>query len=145
MRQFRKKPVVIEAVQFDGSAENREIVLNFTGFCAKNAKTIYWREEDQGGQIVIRTLEGDLIAVLGDWIIRGVKGEVYPCKPDIFAATYEPAALQPDPSLREEIARVIFDKAVGAKQWENEFYKEERWGCFYTADAILALLHRGGK
>lgn len=93
MTQFRKKPVVIDAVQFDGSPESRHEVLNFTGFSAKNARTIYWHEEDQGGQIVIRTLEGDLIALPGDWIIRGIQGEVYPCKPDIFAATYDPVSL----------------------------------------------------
>lgn len=43
------------------------------------------------GKIVIETLEGDITASLGDWIIKGVKGEFYPCKPDIFDATYEPA------------------------------------------------------
>ena len=41
--------------------------------------------------IFIRTLEGEMTATQGDWIIKGVKGEFYPCKPDIFAATYEPA------------------------------------------------------
>lgn len=44
-----------------------------------------------GHPIVIETLEGDVTAQVGDWIIRGVQGELYPCKPDIFAATYEPA------------------------------------------------------
>lgn len=91
MPKFRKKPVVIEAIRYVGGADNRLAVLNFTGTDASNAKTIYWRSIPQGGEIVIRTLEGDLIASEGDWIIRGVKGEVYPCKPDIFAATYDPA------------------------------------------------------
>lgn len=90
MPKFRKKPVVIEAVQFVGTIESRTNVLDFTGLNAENAKTIYWRDAN-GGEIVIRTLEGDLIASEGDWIIRGIKGEVYPCEPDIFAATYEPA------------------------------------------------------
>lgn len=86
--QFRKKPVVIDAVQFTGTVASRTAVLDFTGLTAENAKTIYWRDQN-GGEIVIRTLEGDLIASEGDWIIRGIKGEVYPCKPDIFTATYD--------------------------------------------------------
>lgn len=51
---------------------------------------ILQRDDDQ---LWIGTLEGNMIASAGDWIIRGVKGELYPCKPDIFAATYEPVAL----------------------------------------------------
>ncbi len=91
MAQFRKKPVVIDAMQFDGSgALNRMAVLQFTGVSAENASAIYWRDAN-GGEIVIRTLEGDMVASQGDWIIRGVKGELYPCKPDIFEATYDPA------------------------------------------------------
>jgi hypothetical protein len=89
MPKFRKKPVEIEAIRYVGGAVNRQAVLDFTGLDASNAKTIYWRSIPQGGEIVIRTLEGDLIASEGDWIIRGVKGEVYPCKPDIFAMTYD--------------------------------------------------------
>jgi hypothetical protein len=60
MAKFRKKPVVIEAVRHDGPEP-----------------------------MPIKTLEGTMLAQPGDWIITGVKGERYPCKPDIFAATYE--------------------------------------------------------
>lgn len=91
MRKFRKKPIEIEAIQLTGDAESRVAVLDFTGLKATNAKTIYWRWNDTGGELVICTLEGDLVGSIGDWIIRGVKGEVYPCKPDIFAMTYDPA------------------------------------------------------
>jgi len=80
--KFRKKPVVIEAVQFTRSRASRHAALEFTGLAA------FWRDNN-GGEMVIRTLEGDLIASQGDWIIKGVKGEFYPCKPDIFDATYE--------------------------------------------------------
>ncbi|WP_414462961.1 hypothetical protein [Hyphomicrobium sp. DY-1] len=91
--KFRKKPVVIEAIQFTGGAENRHAVLEFTGVAAPNASTIYWRSgtNDHAGELVIRTLEGDLVASPGDWIIRGVVGEIYPCKPHVFDATYEAA------------------------------------------------------
>jgi len=86
---FRKKPVVIEAVQFGGpliAAHDAPLWL----LDAFNEGTVYY----QGGDtpyLTVKTLEGDHRADKGDWIIRGVKGELYPCKPDIFAMTYEPA------------------------------------------------------
>jgi len=80
--KYRKKPIVVEAVQWTG--ENvREI-----HYFAKKALT--WGGNPGNEYIVIPTLEGDMMAMPGDWIIRGIKGELYPCKPDIFAATYEP-------------------------------------------------------
>lgn len=80
MSKFRKKPVVIEAVHFAGGRSHVEDFLLGTGATYDgNADTF-----------TIPTLEGDMTAQRGDWIIRGVKGEHYPCKPDIFAATYEP-------------------------------------------------------
>lgn len=77
MPEYRKKPVVIEAVQYDGS-----FPLPFLD----GAEQVYKAPD---GKLAIDTLEGTMTADLGDWIIRGVKGELYPCKPDIFEATYE--------------------------------------------------------
>lgn len=77
--KFRKKPVVIEAVQWTGD--------NWTEIAT------FHRGDDftiTGTTLNIRTLEGVMTAQPGDWIIRGVRDELYPCKPDIFAATYEP-------------------------------------------------------
>jgi hypothetical protein len=86
MSKHRKKPVVIDAILFNGSEQSAHECL---GFCAPHEAKIF---EENGLRVVeIRTLEGYMEASQGDWIIRGVKGEVYPCKPDIFAATYEPA------------------------------------------------------
>lgn len=90
---FRKKPVVIEAVQWTG--ENLPEVFAFTG---KHPKWNTWFEnwkayeahvKSNGNTFKILTLEGTMTALPGDWIIRGVRGEFYPCKPDIFDATYE--------------------------------------------------------
>jgi hypothetical protein len=81
MSKFRKKPVVIEAVQFTG--ENKKEIVLFTG-------DLLGVESDDCDLMII-TLEGSLRASPGDWIIKGIAGEFYPCKPDIFAATYEPA------------------------------------------------------
>ena len=78
---YRKKPVVIEAVQWTG--ENLAEVLVF----AQLGNASY---SDQVG-LIIHTLEGDHKALPGDFIIKGVQGEFYPCKPDIFLATYEVA------------------------------------------------------
>jgi hypothetical protein len=89
MAKYRKKPVVIEAVQFDGSQESAEAAVAFTNGAGSAMKE---RIEPLSALTVsIKTLEGEMRADPGDWIIKGVKGEFYPCKPDIFAATYEPA------------------------------------------------------
>lgn len=90
--KYRKKPVVIEAIQYTGS--NRQQICDFVGhelnvelesetaYVAGVAPPIF--------SMIIPTLEGDHKAMPGDYIIKGVKGEFYPCKPDIFAMTYEP-------------------------------------------------------
>lgn len=107
VQKFRKKPVVIEAVQFDG--ENLDEVIAFTEGEAR------W---EPMGELVIPTLEGDHRADFDDWIIKGVAGEFYPCKPEIFAATYEAArtnfpAEETKPAgerdWREEISDAICD------------------------------------
>lgn len=91
MARYRKKPVVIEAFRF--------------GF---DKPDLWWKDAVDAGlaRVVtpvaapryasIKTLEGTMTAQPGDWIIWGVKGELYPCKPDIFDATYEPAPAAPD-------------------------------------------------
>jgi hypothetical protein len=87
--KFRKKPVVIEAVRVsDLIAEffQRKALWPTWATEAFDAGTLQVGERS----VQIKTLEGEMIGDAGDWIIRGVKGELYPCKPDIFAATYEP-------------------------------------------------------
>ena len=77
----RKKPVVVEAVQWVGT--NKEEIDNFVGYETKHSYT------STNDFINIMTLEGTMIANLQDYIIKGVSGEFYPCKPDIFNKTYE--------------------------------------------------------
>lgn len=84
--KYRKKPVVIEAIKFDGENYYELIEWAHRGL-PEIANSILVK--DIGGTIGVRTLEGQMTAVKGDWIIKGVKGEFYPCKPDIFEATYE--------------------------------------------------------
>jgi hypothetical protein len=83
MPKFRKKPVVIEAIQWDGNAATANRFLG-------EAYGTDWEYAVHSNNILIPTLEGLMLGNVGDWIIKGIKGEFYPCKPDIFAATYEP-------------------------------------------------------
>lgn len=80
--KYRKKPVEIEAMQL--TADNACEVLTF---CNGSGDIVASKEDD--GTISIKTLEGTMIASIGDYVIKGVKGEFYPCKPDIFEATYD--------------------------------------------------------
>lgn len=103
--RFRKQPVVIEAMQLPADATPTQAhaayrwVEDNTAGSFEPMSRIEGREpwpengvtiDPRDGRIVIATLEGGHWVDLGDWIIRGVKGEFYPCKPDIFEATYEP-------------------------------------------------------
>ena len=86
MAKFRKKPVVIEATQWLNHGDHPAVgLLSIT-------HPMWSANEAQASRSGwVKTLEGGHIVTPGDWIITGVKGERYPCKPDIFAATYEPA------------------------------------------------------
>ena len=79
--KYRKKPVTIEAVQWWKQGDHPNVVP-----CPKGYRVGYPVGDEAGW---IKTLEGGHIVTPGDWIITGVKGEQYPCKPDIFAETYE--------------------------------------------------------
>lgn len=87
--KYRKKPVEIEAVQLTPES-GIEVVSWLADHGADFVALAQAPDEEVLHAIEIRTLEGDMRADVGDWIIRGVKGEFYPCKPDIFDATYEP-------------------------------------------------------
>ena len=82
MAKYRKRPVVIEAVQWTG--ENFEELWRLLE--SKEGRAVY---EESDMSIFLETLEGTMKAQVGDYIIKGVQGEFYPCKPDIFEATYE--------------------------------------------------------
>ena len=94
--KYRKKPVVVEAIQWTG--KNLQELKNFVGDSLEyDVMDAAW-EVGKGPVIVnvrIQTLEGIHHASVGDFIIKGIRGEFYPCKPDIFAKTYESASLTP--------------------------------------------------
>ena len=103
---YRKKPIVIEAIQWDGSHKSTKEVIEFRGQKVSD-DTMTQHKFDEYVQhcndngMFIDTLEGQIIASVGDWIIKGVQGEFYPCKPDIFEKTYE--------SLEEEFKRELHE------------------------------------
>jgi hypothetical protein len=84
MKKYKKKPVVIEAIQFDGSQEAAEKMIETMGkgSCEPHGELT---------RLLIPTLEGDMWAHKGDYVIKGIKGEYYPCREDIFLATYDAA------------------------------------------------------
>ena len=86
MPKYRKRPIVVEAAQFtEGS---KDMVCNWVGGLCD-------ADTEEGRPVLrIQTLEGEMTAQLGDWVIKGVQGEFYPCKPDIFGASYEPVEAQ---------------------------------------------------
>lgn len=81
--KFRSKVVEIEAHPYDGTSESQQAIVEWT----KGTET--FAHVTIAGRLVIHTLEGAMFANPGDWIIRGTRGEHYPCKPDVFAAKYE--------------------------------------------------------
>lgn len=92
--KFRKKPVVIEAMRVPANSEGTEYewgeLAGWLGLHNADFMVEAIRREDGGGHAIqLRTLEGTMLASPGDYIIRGVAGEFYPCKPDIFEATYD--------------------------------------------------------
>ena len=81
VNKYVKRPVIIEAIEFDGSEESEKEIRDWSeGNVGKSALT---------DELFVRTLEGFLKIQKGDFVIKGIKGEFYPCKPDIFYATYD--------------------------------------------------------
>ena len=87
MEKYRKKPVVIDAVQL--TMANHQAISSIIAAAGYNVRHATKPPMRAITGIVIETLEGDMTADFGDWIIKGVQGEFYPCKPEIFEKTYE--------------------------------------------------------
>ena len=92
VKKYRKLPVVIEAIQWNGN--NQQEIMDFVGKQLRFSRVPAAMEHnfdcpDSAYNFMIPTLEGNMMAVKNDYIIKGINGEFYPCKPDIFAKTYE--------------------------------------------------------
>ena len=105
MSKYRKKPVEIEAVKFDGTDETAKWLLSQlkSGKIDKACNKLY-----------IKTLEGIMVAKIGDYIIKGVNGEFYPCKPDIFEKTYDKVVEVTEDDRKDILkASIEFDNRLG--------------------------------
>ena len=173
MPMFTKKPVTVEAVQItytydehedaDGFSHDQtpwmDVALNYgiVGFKIGDAQPNERDPLGQRGHVVVRTLEGKHEASDGDWIIKGVKGELYPCKPDIFEQTYSPGVattpFNPREHMDAEDAATI-DKAIfDSPAFQRGHVSEETWrkgaglkpGAFRVVDgpqAVRAAINR---
>jgi hypothetical protein len=142
MAQFRKKPVVIEARQLTHADMWPVYEWIDAGSGVKE-----WNWDADGRYIDIRTLEGVIRASEGDWIIKGVAGEMYPCKPDIFAATYEPADATPAEGAQSQDAqdarryRAFFGSSLPVCFRGDEFYSKAE--CDSAIDAAIERSDKG--
>lgn len=136
MSKFRKRPVVIEAVQYNGfemvddtrtpmfdlSFDGPEWLIEAAGKPEREAGAVYL---DHMGRLAIVTLEGKMFAAPDDYIIRGVAGEIYPCKPDIFAQTYEPADVEDEPLDAQLVLALLYEHEIncGITSFWDEGYR----------------------
>jgi hypothetical protein len=117
---YRKKPVTIEARQFDGTN-----AAEIAAWCGGKVESATCHGDGPPYLVVIDTLEGRMVAGRDDYVIRGVKGEFYPCKPDIFAATYEPAESVPARHATPDVAelrRLIEGRVCEARFSDGAFH-----------------------
>ena len=89
MARYRKRPVEVEAFQIETGTMGAHDYPQWFADALASGKVCQRRSPDHPVECTVRTLEGDMDANLGDYVIRGVKGELYPCKPDVFEMTYE--------------------------------------------------------
>lgn len=136
MSKFRKRPVVIDAVQYNGfemvdgtrtpmfdlSFDGPDWLIEAAGKPEKEAGAVYL---DDMGRLAIVTLEGVMFASPDDHIIRGVQGEIYPCKPDIFAKTYEPAGIDDEPLDAQLVLALLYEHEIncGITSYWDEGYR----------------------
>ncbi len=136
MSKFRKKPVVIDAVQYNGfemvdgtrtpmfdlSFDGPDWLIEAAGKPEKEAGAVYL---DDMGRLAIVTLEGVMFASHDDYIIRGVQGEIYPCKPAIFAKTYEPAGIDNEPLDAQLVLALLYEHEIncGITSYWDEGYR----------------------
>lgn len=115
---YRKRPVVIEAVRNTGEWKDIIDWLNAIGWRPQifSVPPLTWRED---GGLLVRTLEGEVVCAVGDWLLRGVAGEFYPCRHDIFCATYE--------EVFNELAEDGVNKPVSEVQPSPDWQRKPGW------------------
>nr|WP_315173554.1 hypothetical protein [uncultured Flavobacterium sp.] len=127
MTKFRKKPVVIEAEQWLGTVEQKERLL---------AEGVIMEIPSQDGSCLIPTLEGNMTCMLTDYIIKGVKGEYYPCKAEIFELTYD--LVEEEGMTYAEAEKLLLEgKLIALPEWGGFWFKDEK------TNEVLVLTKEG--
>jgi hypothetical protein len=134
VEKYRKKPVLVEAIQY--RVDNIKEIEKFVG----KELRVAW-SSPTFPNLFIPTLEGDMVAQKGDWIIRGIEGEFYPCKPGIFKATYERGFPMPKPTGVRGILDIVAKKSEANKPVD---LCHRRDLLDYAEAEILALIPEDG-
>lgn len=137
--QYRKKPVVIEAIHYTGAGNFADPRLPDWMWKALETGVAFNRK----GELMLKTLEGEHLVSPGDWVVRGVKGELYPCKPDIFAATYEQAsATDSDAVDLDKLEALAKAARLSALRPGIQAQAKDYFGLVHamTPDTVLALI-----
>lgn len=125
--KFRKKPVVIEAIQV--KEDNDLEIMKFMGVTSLTCRDLSDDPDEPAVAIMIETPDGDMAASVGDWIIKGLKGEFYPCKPDIFNMSYDEVVEHPCPMcddtrkvhvVGDDHGHYGFETDCICKQWRKQ-------------------------
>lgn len=113
-KHYTKKPVTITAMQFDGSTASAQAICEWAE--TKGVKNVEYVLEGEAPELVCNTLEGPLVVSPDDFVIRGIKGEYYPCKPDIFEATYNEgeAGVELVPDVAKQLRDAIYESISAA-------------------------------
>lgn len=116
--KFRKKPVVIEAMQWDGTPEDATDIIDWVlangGTASYDPAFVNRGGEDVSQQLRVTTLDSVARLFPGDWMMRGTVGEFYPCKPDVFAESYEPIRDTPVGELTDEGLNRLMQDVTGS-------------------------------
>ena len=144
INKYKKKPIIIEAVQWTGI--NLKEIKSFVGDSLDyNYKTHGDSSDLSNIEVKIKTLEGDHIASIGDYIIKGVNGEFYPCKPDIFKKTYESATLTLQNewvSVEEKLPENNTQVLMWSARWKiaeaGSYYNKHFWVYSEIGDGYIA-------
>lgn len=123
--KYRKKPVVIEAFKYDGDFQDKDgkYYIPQWGVDAYKKGVLFFKSLDTLGHpcaLFVKTLEGDMKASVGDYIIQGVNGELYPCKPDIFEKTYESSNENKTMNFGEALEAIKQGKKAKRKGWNGK-------------------------
>lgn len=120
MAKYRKRAIVVDAFQFPADDES---LTAFHEWCDSVGLSLFTSERKK--TLAIDTLEGTMTAGAGDWIIKGVKGEFYPCKDDIFRATYEAVDLPAPDTPPIGPRRIVLLTCNGCPAYKTEYWKKQ--------------------